>query len=69
MMKSVFLDTDSLDRGDLNWSSLEDLSPDLVRHSDSRPEQVVKRIRDSEILISNKVVLDRPILEQPRKSV
>lgn len=67
MMKSVFLDTDSLDRGDLNWSSLEDLPSNLVLYSTTRPEQVAERIRDSEILISNKVVLDRPVLEQAQE--
>lgn len=64
MTHSVFLDTDSLDRGDLSWSSMEGQLPELVLYPATQPEQVTERIQDCEVVISNKVVLDRPVLNQ-----
>jgi len=64
MKRSVFLDTNSLDQGDLSWALFDSRLPELVRYPATQPEQVVDRIRECEIIITNKVVLDRAVLDQ-----
>lgn len=62
-MRIVVLDGAALAGGDLDFTPLEPFG-EVVIHDRTPPEQVVPRSRDAEALIVNKVVLDRPVLEQ-----
>jgi glycerate dehydrogenase len=57
-MSGIFLDKLSLDRGDLDLSALEASLPDWVVYDETVPAQVHERIKDAEVVISNKVMLD-----------
>lgn len=61
-MRGVFLDLESLDRGDLDLQLLYDALPDWQFHAATRPEDVSGRIQGASVVVSNKVVLDRDIL-------
>jgi glycerate dehydrogenase len=61
-MQTVFLDQASMDRGDIDYSALDRQAPGWQAYSNTEPSQVLERIRDAEIVISNKVILDRDIL-------
>lgn len=64
MKPAVFLDTASLDQGDLSWDGLTRALPGLTGYESTRPDQTLDRCRNAEIIITNKVVLDAGILEQ-----
>ena len=57
-MLGVFLDRDSVDRGDLDFSSLDNVIDDWQFYGLTRPDDLVDRIQTADIIISNKVVLD-----------
>ncbi|MEN8131053.1 MAG: 2-hydroxyacid dehydrogenase [Pseudomonadota bacterium] len=59
----VFLDLASIDRGDLDLSALTSLNVDWSLHRTTRPADTAERIRDAQVIVSNKVVLDRALLE------
>jgi len=61
-MKLVLLDADTLGE-DLDLAPLEELG-ELVTYPTTRPDQVVSRISDADIILTNKVIIDRPIMEQ-----
>ncbi len=61
--KAVFLDAGTLDGGDLDWQPLKDALPDLVCHDHTSPEARIERLRDQDIVITNKVPLDRNTLQ------
>ena len=61
--KAVFLDAGTLDGGDLDWQPLRDALPGLVCHAHTPPEARAERLRDQDIVISNKVPLDRNTLQ------
>lgn len=52
----VFLDLATTDRGDLDFSELEKLGS-LVTYPTTAPHEIAERIKDAEIVLSNKVVL------------
>ncbi|HKJ71536.1 MAG TPA: 2-hydroxyacid dehydrogenase [Gammaproteobacteria bacterium] len=56
-MRGVFLDSESLDRGDLDLTPLE-RAGDWTLHPHTRPDQVAERVRGAEVVITNKVPLD-----------
>ncbi len=56
MSHIVFLDRDTTDRGDLDFSALESLGT-LVSHRTTLPDETAIRVAEAEILLSNKVVL------------
>lgn len=62
-MSAVFLERESLDRGDLDLDSVEQIVEALVSYPQTSSEQVAERIRGHDIVIVNKVVLDRQALE------
>ena len=66
-MRGVFLDRDSLDCGDLDFSDLEGILPDLTYYPATAPEQIAARIADAEVVISNKVSLDADALQHARR--
>lgn len=57
-MYGVFLDRDSVDRGDVNFDSLEKSLSDLRYYPKTSAEQVAERIAQATVVISNKVKLD-----------
>jgi glycerate dehydrogenase len=57
-MLGVFLDRDSLDLGDLDFSRLEELLPEMRYYPATAPHQTGDRIREATVVISNKVVLN-----------
>ena len=63
-MDGVILDSNSFNRGDVNLEAIEQFSIDWTYYPSTRPDQIENRIRHSEIIITNKVVLDRQLLEK-----
>jgi glycerate dehydrogenase len=62
-MQGVFLDLESLDRGDLDLQPLHDALPEWHFHAATRQADVSARIRGASVVVSNKVVLDRDTLQ------
>lgn len=62
-MHGVFLDIDTVDRGDLDLEPLRAVLTRWTSHPDTAPADTGRYIRDAEIVISNKVMLDRQALE------
>jgi len=63
MINIIALDGHTLNPGDLNWEGLEALSSFAVFPRTDRNE-IVARAKSADILIVNKLILDRPILAQ-----
>jgi len=62
-MKLVVLDGYALNPGDLSWEGVERLASCTV-YDRTSPEQVAERVGDAELVLTNKTVLNRPILEK-----
>jgi glycerate dehydrogenase len=62
-MTGVFLDRDSLDHDNLDFTSLLATLPQWQFHAETRPGQTAARIRDAEVVVSNKVMLDEATLQ------
>ncbi|MBD5086856.1 MAG: D-2-hydroxyacid dehydrogenase [Clostridiales bacterium] len=62
-MRIVILDGYTTDEGTLSWGELAELG-ELTYYERTLPEQRLERAKDAEILISNKVVLDKELLEK-----
>lgn len=58
-MRAVFLDFGSVTRGDIDRSILEQVASPWSYHDDTSPGQIRERIREAEIVVSNKTSLDR----------
>ena len=63
MMKIVILDGYSADPGDLSWEELEQMG-ELTVYDRTSPSETVQRAADSDIVLTNKVVLDREKIAQ-----
>lgn len=61
-MKIVVLDGHALNPGDLDWSDLAELG-ELQVYDRTVSEQLMERAAGSEILLTNKVKLDGPLIE------
>lgn len=62
MPKIVVLDGFTANPGDLSWGPLEAVG-ECVIHERTRPEETVPRAAGAEIVLTNKVVLDRRAIE------
>jgi glycerate dehydrogenase len=62
-MQGVFLDRESLDRGDLDLQPLYDALPEWQMYPATRPADTASRLRNANVVVSNKVVLDQDVLE------
>ncbi len=62
-MKIVVLDGFALNPGDLSWAELEALGPCTV-HDRTPPAETARRAADAEIVLTNKTVLSREIIER-----
>jgi glycerate dehydrogenase len=60
--KGVFLDVGSVGHDDIAWSALKTMAQTWGWHEVTSPQQTRERISDVELVISNKVVLDRGCL-------
>lgn len=61
--RSVFLDRDSVDRDDLDFSALDKLLPGMSSHGGTPSALTTERIADAEVVITNKVVIDEAVLD------
>jgi glycerate dehydrogenase len=62
--RAVFLDLATVDLGDLDLNPLKAAPFDWRFHAKTDPGEIAERIRDAELAVSNKVILDRQILRQ-----
>lgn len=63
----VFLDLESVDRGDLDLVPLNGACGSWRWHPATDPLETAERVCDAEVVVSNKVVLDRAVLRQARR--
>ncbi len=61
--KIVFLDSSTVDFGDIEFSSIGEYG-ELVCYRVTAKDQVIERCKDAEIIITNKVVIDSEIISQ-----
>lgn len=66
-MRLVVLDKASLDCGDLDFSKLKSFGLDVDFFENTKPDQIIERIKDAEIIVTNKLVIDSPILKEVEK--
>ncbi len=62
-MRGVFLDLDSVHPSDLDLAPLRACLREWQFHRATEPDQVVSRIRDAQVVVSNKVALTRASFE------
>lgn len=62
-MKIVILDGYSAQPGDLSWLGLEDLGT-LTVYDRTAPELTVERAKDAEIVLTNKVIINKEVIAQ-----
>lgn len=65
-MKIVVLDGYSVNPGDLSWNEIEKLG-DLTAYDRTSPESIVERIKDADIVLTNKVVLSDDVMSKSSK--
>src|SRR5699024_7911606 len=63
-MKLVILESYVMEPGDLDWSGLRALVPDVVEYVRTPYEQIAPRIGDAELVVLNKCRMDEAILSQ-----
>ena len=63
MMKIVYLDCRTVNPGDLSWEGLDQLG-EWECYERTAPEDVVSRIGDAEVVITNKVRMDENVFSQ-----
>jgi len=63
-MKAVILDYQTLSPADLDLSNLWNLPFEWVRFDTTSADQTAERISDAEVILTNKVVLDRKLLSE-----
>ena len=62
-MKIVILDGYGANPGDLSWKPLEEFG-ELNVYDRTKPEETISRAKDAEIILTNKVLIKRPEIEQ-----
>ena len=62
MERIVFLDADTIDKGDIDWSELKKLGK-LETYGHSSPDEGLQRGQDAKIVIVNKYVVDESVLD------
>ena len=63
-MKAVFLDYASLDQNDLDFSELHAVFENLTLYPASTEEQVLERIQEVDVVITNKVRISAEVIQQ-----
>lgn len=64
--KIVFLDSSTVDYGDVDLSLFSDLG-DFVKYDITEKDELFDRVKDATVAISNKVVFDKEILNKCKK--
>jgi glycerate dehydrogenase len=62
-MKTVILDGFAVNPGDLDWSFLSEFG-EYVIYDRSLPEEVAERIGDADMVVTNRMRIDAPIIEK-----
>ncbi len=62
-MKIVILDGYTANPGDLSWKGLEELG-ELTVYDRTKPSETVARAADAEIVLTNKVIISREVMDQ-----
>jgi glycerate dehydrogenase len=62
-MRGVFLDLRTVDRGDLDLTSLRSVVTQWTCHEWTAPSQIIGRIQNAGILVTNKIRLDKIAIE------
>ena len=62
-MKIVILDGFTANPGDLSWKGLEELG-ELTVYDRTKPSETVARAADAEIVLTNKVIISREVMDQ-----
>lgn len=65
-MQAVFLDKDSLDKNDLDFSHLLAAFSDWQFYDSTSNMEVKERTEHAEVIVSNKVVLDKSVIENAK---
>jgi len=65
-IKAVALDMGSIDLDDLDLSSLTDLPYEWIFYGATSLDETIQRIENAQVVISNKVVLSREILQRSK---
>lgn len=63
-MKAVYLDYQSLDKNDLDFSGLHTVFDELTLHVVTAPEQVLERVQQADVIITNKVLISAEVMQQ-----
>ncbi|MDV6343988.1 2-hydroxyacid dehydrogenase [Nitrosomonas sp. Is37] len=66
-MRAVFLDFGSVTRGDMDCTALERAISPWRYYEDTAADQVTERIRDAEVVVINKALLDRATLSSANR--
>lgn len=66
-MRAIFLDFGSVTRGDMDCTPLEKAISPWHFYDDTTPEQVPERIKNAEIVVINKALLDRATLASAKR--
>ena len=61
-MKIVVLDGYTLNQGERDWEELNELG-EMAVHDRTEPDEVIRRAEGAEVVLTNKVVLDRSTIE------
>ena len=61
-MKIVILDGYTAQPGDLSWQALEELGTVTV-YDRTQPQETVARAADADVVLTNKVVISREVME------
>lgn len=61
-MNITFLDASTVDSGDINFNEIKQFG-NLTTYSNSNSNNTAERIKESEIVITNKVILDKETIE------
>ena len=61
-MKIVVLDGYTLNQGERDWEELNELG-EVTVHDRTEPDEVIRRAEGAEVVLTNKVVLDRSTIE------
>lgn len=65
-MKTVILDAYTSNPGDLSWEKFEKLG-DFTAYDFTAPEQTIERMKDADIVITNKTVISKQAIEASPK--
>ena len=66
-MNIVILDGYTANPGDLSWGSLKELG-EVTVYERTRREEIARRAADADIVLTNKVVMDREMMDGLQRS-